>query len=67
MSEIRTRINTLKMNFTRIRRNRNEYRKRSEIYKSQMIDLKIDKKKLKKKLQKLFENNQFKHYNRDII
>ena len=55
MFELRSRINTLKIDFTRIRDNRNEYRKRSKIYKSQLINLKIDKNKFEKK--NFFANN----------
>ena len=54
MFELRSRINSLQINFIRVRENRNEYRERTNIYKSQMIDLKIDQKKFEKKIQKLF-------------
>ena len=53
MSELRSRVNSLHIDFNRVRENRNEYRERAKIYKSQMIDLRIDKKKLEKKIQKL--------------
>ena len=48
MFKLRSRVNSLQTDFTRVRENRNEYRKRTKIYKAQMTDLKIDKKNLKK-------------------
>ena len=55
MSMLRKQINTMKIKFYRMRDLKNEYRKRSKIYQTQMINLNFDKNNMTKKIEIFFK------------